>query len=135
MDDVYFAFRTKELFSFRYFVNEDKAELKPDIVVLGKGIAAGFPLSVIVGNRKFMGWEDKKKGYMLKVNTTVGTFSGWHGGVVASNIFLEKVSSMDKSKFEKINKKFQSFAQKLNTAFKKKNLPFCSFVILQMYLP
>ena len=123
MDDVYFAFRTKELFSFRYFVNEDKAELKPDIVVLGKGIAAGFPLSVIVGNRKFMGWEDKKKGYMLKVNTTVGTFSGWHGGVVASNIFLEKVSSMDKSKFEKINKKFQSFAQKLNVAFKKKNLP------------
>ena len=124
LDDVYFAFRTKELFSFRYF-QVDNVELKPDIIILGKGIAAGFPLSVVVGNTKFMGWADKKKGYMLKVNTTVGTFSGWHGGIVASNIFLDKISKMDNGTFDTINDKFKTFATKLNAAFNEKKYPLC----------
>ena len=124
LDDVYFAFRTKELFSFRYF-QVDNVELKRDIIILGKGIAAGFPLSVVVGNTKFMGWADKKKGYMLKVNTTVGTFSGWHGGIVASNIFLDKISKMDNGTFDTINDKFKTFATKLNAAFNEKKYPLC----------
>ena len=54
---------------------------------------------------------------MLKVNTTVGTFSGWHGGIVASNIFLDKISKIDNGTFDTINDKFKTFATKLNAAF------------------
>jgi 4-aminobutyrate aminotransferase-like enzyme len=54
-DDISFALRTPELFSFRYFTNpETGAELSPDVLVLSKGIAAGYPLSMVLGKKGFL---------------------------------------------------------------------------------
>jgi hypothetical protein len=75
IDDIYFALRTPELFSFRYFTNpETGAELSPaDVLVLGKGIAAGCPLSMVLGKKGFLNTYDKK--HLLQVNETVGTLA------------------------------------------------------------
>jgi len=79
MDDIYFAFRTPELISSEYFAHPDtKAVLKPDVIILGKAVAAGYPLSVVAGREGFLNSYDRK--YLLQVNKTVGTFSAWHGG-------------------------------------------------------
>ncbi|KAL9183390.1 hypothetical protein ACHAXT_005177 [Thalassiosira profunda] len=91
MDDVYFAFRTPELLSKDYFVHpETGAPLRPDVIVLGKALAAGYPLSAVCGREGFLNSYDKK--YLLQVNKTVGTFAAWHGGIVASNVFLEALA-------------------------------------------
>ena len=66
LDDIYFAFRVPELFSFRYFVNEKNQPLDPDVVILGKGLAGGLPLSVICGKKQFSMNYDPD--YLLKVN-------------------------------------------------------------------
>jgi hypothetical protein len=90
MDDIYFAFRTPELLSSKYFIHPDtKAPLQPDVIILGKALAAGYPLSAVAGKEGFLNSYDKK--FLLKLNKTVGTLSGWHGGIVASNVFLEAI--------------------------------------------
>jgi len=88
LDDIYFAFRTPELFSSFYFTLKDKP-LNPDLLILGKGCAAGYPLSMVVGKEKFMNFYDKN--YLLKVNRIVGTMSAYSMGIIASTIFLNKV--------------------------------------------
>ena len=88
MDDIYFAFRTPDLLSINYFAHPDTGEpLRPDVIVLGKALAAGYPLSCIAGRDGFLNSYDKK--FLLRLNKTVGTLAAWHGGIVASNVFLE----------------------------------------------
>jgi 4-aminobutyrate aminotransferase-like enzyme len=99
LDDIYFAFRTPELFSFRYFTHPKTGhELQPDVIVLGKGIAAGYPLSIVVGKTGFLNSYDKR--FLLKVNKTVGTLAAWHGGIIASNVFLEALTGNAGNKVE-----------------------------------
>ena len=134
MDDIYFAFRTPELLSSKYFVHPDTgAELKPDVMILGKALAAGYPLSAVVGREGFLNSYDKK--FLLKLNKTVGTLAAWHGGIVASNVFLEVLEGGGgaegrpilavEAKVQLANfvKKCDAFTESLNARFEKDNLP------------
>lgn len=129
MDDIYFAFRTPELLSSKYFVHpETKSLLKPDVIILGKALAAGYPLSAVVGKDGFLNSYDKK--YLLQVNKTVGTLAAWHGGIVASNIFLEilqdKGGVLDvvaKEQFNMLVKKCDGFTSSINEKFANSDLP------------
>jgi hypothetical protein len=134
MDDIYFAFRTPELLSSNYFAHPDtKAPLKPDVIILGKALAAGYPLSAIVGREGFLNTYDKK--FLLQVNKTVGTFAAWHGGIVASNVFLEALEGRgcaDGKSILKISAKDQltslvhkcdAFTESLNAEFAKADVP------------
>jgi len=128
IDDIYFAFRVPELFSMNYFVHpETGARLKPNVLILGKAVAAGYPLSMVLGQRGYLNTYDKK--YILKLNKTVGTLSAWHGGIVASNVFLEatmkgsflKIGVRDQ--LENMILKFDRFTNSLNARFISENLP------------
>ena len=119
MDDIYFAFRTESIFSFKYFEHNGE-ELDPDLIILGKGLAGGFPLSAVCGKEKFMNHYDRN--YLLKVNKSVGTFSAWEGGIVASNVFLDKIETM-KEDYNRVNKKFDTFTKNTNDEFAKNKLP------------
>ncbi|KAL7520851.1 hypothetical protein ACHAWX_007065 [Stephanocyclus meneghinianus] len=134
IDDIYFAFRTPELLSANYFVHpETKAPLKPDVVILGKALAAGYPLSAVVGKDGFLNSYDKK--FLLQVNKTVGTLAAWHGGIVASNVFLEVLEDKGgpngdrllaigaKDQFDALVKKCDGFASSLNEKFSSQNVP------------
>jgi len=128
IDDIYFAFRVPELFSMNYFVHPDTgAPLKPNVLVLGKGIAAGYPLSMVLGQKGYLNTYDKK--YLHKVNKTVGTLSAWHGGLVASNVFLESVTKGSflqrsiKDQLQDMVSKFDRFTQMLNDRFVNEDLP------------
>jgi 4-aminobutyrate aminotransferase and related aminotransferases len=129
IDDIYFAFRTPELFSKDYFVHPDTgASLKPNVLVLGKGIAAGYPLSMVLGQTGYLNTYDKK--FLLQVNKTVGTLSAWYGGIVASNIFLEAITGRSsvvqvspKQQLQDLVKKFDAFSTDLNSKFNMANLP------------
>jgi len=132
VDDIYFAFRTPELFSFRYFSHPKTGRpLEPDVIILGKGIAAGYPLSVVVGKKGFLNSYDKK--FLMKVNKTVGTLAAWHGGIVASNVFLEALTGAASSKvklqepaikqLESMAEKFNAWVLRVNGEFQKKKLP------------
>jgi glutamate-1-semialdehyde aminotransferase len=125
MDDIYFALRTPELFSFRYFTDpETGAELSPDVLVLGKGIAAGYPLSMVLGKKGFLNTYDKK--YLLQVNKTVGTLAAWYGGLVASNVFLDAMQNEQVAAQQQLADmvtKFNAFSSTLNAKFQAKNLP------------
>lgn len=126
VDDIYFAFRTPELFSKNYFTYQGKP-LEPDVLVLGKGVAAGYPLSMVLGRRGYLNTYDKK--YLLQLNKTVGTLSAWHGGLVASNVFLEAItkgSFIEKSAKDQLTdmvERFDEFSNKMNRLFKSENLP------------
>jgi hypothetical protein len=125
IDDIYFALRTPELFSFRYFTNPDTgAELCPDVLVLGKGIAAGYPLSMVLGKKGFLNTYDKK--YLLQVNKTVGTLAAWYGGLVASNVFLDALQDEQvaaQQQLADMGTKFNTFSSNLNATFQAKHLP------------
>ncbi|KAL7466872.1 hypothetical protein ACHAXS_007147 [Conticribra weissflogii] len=134
MDDIYFAFRTPELLSAKYFLHPDtKAPLKPDVIILGKALAAGYPLSAVVGREGFLNSYDKK--FLLQVNKTVGTLAAWHGGIVASNVFLEVLNGggqqdgsplleIDaKDQFAALVKKCDAFTESLNAKFVSANVP------------
>jgi hypothetical protein len=128
LDDIYFAFRVPELFSMNYFVHPDTgAPLKPNVLVLGKAVAAGYPLSMVLGQRGYLNTYDKK--YILKLNKTVGTLAAWHGGIVASNVFLESVMNGSfvkvavKDQLESMIQKFDSFSNSVNARFVSENLP------------
>lgn len=129
VDDVYFAFRTPELFSSQYFIHpETGAPLRPDVLVLGKGVAAGYPLSMVLGRHGYLNTYDKK--YILRVNKTVGTMSAWYGGLTASNVFLEAITSKNPqtstslivkvpagAQISELVSKFDAFTAKLNRLF------------------
>ena len=67
-DDIYFAFRTTELLSSNYFIHpETKVPLKPDVIILGKALAVGYPLSTVVGREGWLNLYDKK--YLFQVGT------------------------------------------------------------------
>lgn len=129
IDDIYFAFRTPELFSSHYFVHPETDEkLKPDVMILAKGVAAGYPLSMVLGRNGFLLSYDKK--YLLQLNKSVGTLAAWHGGVVASNVYLEALTGNLKT--VKINPqeqlklmvtKFDNFSAKLNERLESRELP------------
>jgi len=135
MDDIYFAFRTPELISSEYFAHPDtKAALKPDVIILGKAVAAGYPLSVVAGREGFLNSYDKK--YLLQVNKTVGTFSAWHGGIVASNVFLETLEGdgdgrtgkpileiSAKQQLSSLVQTCDAFSASLNKSFEDAELP------------
>lgn len=134
MDDIYFAFRTPELLSANYFTHPDtNAPLKPDVIILGKALAAGYPLSAIAGREGFLNTYDKK--FLLKVNKTVGTFAAWHGGIVASNVFLEALEGggcVDGSSLLEVGaneqltslvQKCDAFSESLNAQFTSANVP------------
>ena len=129
MDDIYFAFRTPQLFSKDYFTHPKTGEsLKPNVMILGKGVAAGYPLSMVLGQHGYLNTYDKK--FLLQVNKTVGTLSAYHGGIVASNVFLEaiqgKLSSIQvepKIQLEDMVNKFDAFVKSLNAKFNAANLP------------
>ena len=126
IDDIYFAFRTPEMFSKNYFTYQGKP-LEPDVMVLGKGVAAGYPLSMILGRKGYLNTYDKK--FLLQVNKTVGTLSAWHGGLVASNVFLEAVTKGSfiktpvKDTLAAMIDRFDGFTAKLNGLYEKENLP------------
>uniref|UniRef100_A0A7S1VNI5 Uncharacterized protein n=1 Tax=Grammatophora oceanica TaxID=210454 RepID=A0A7S1VNI5_9STRA len=128
VDDIYFAFRTPELFSYRYFTHPTSGrQLRPDVLVLGKGVAAGYPLSMVVAKRGYLNTYDKK--FLLQINKTVGTLAAWHGGLVASNCFLEalrgqlplQISVQDQ--LTSMANRFESFATNLNERFEEAKLP------------
>lgn len=129
LDDIYFAFRTPELFSKDYFLHPTtKKPLRPNVLVLGKGVAAGYPLSMVLGQKGYLNTYDKK--YLLQVNKTVGTLSAWHGGIVASNVYLETLlgkNSLLKTpaieQLEQMTMKFNQFTVDLNMKFNAENLP------------
>ncbi len=128
MDDIYFAFRTPELFSCKYFTHpETGAALKPNVMVIGKGVAAGYPISMVLGQKGYLNTYDKK--FLLQVNKTVGTLSAWYGGIEASNVFLESivhgsfVKTSVKDQLGQMVVKFEKFATDLNKKFTEKNLP------------
>jgi glutamate-1-semialdehyde 2,1-aminomutase len=130
IDDIYFAFRTPELFSSKYFTHPDTGEpLQPDVMVLGKGVAAGYPLSMVLGRQGFLLSYDKK--YLLQVNKSVGTLSAWCGGIIASNAFLEAMTGKLKNvvrmdPIEELGKmitKFDNFSCNLNNKFETRNIP------------
>ena len=129
MDDIYFAFRTPELLSQDYFLHPDTgASLKPNVVILGKGIAAGYPLSMVVAQRGYLNTYDKK--FLLLVNKTVGTLSAYHAGIVASNTFLEAITGQNasilispKTQLADMVKKFDALTVSLNDKFNSENLP------------
>ena len=99
----------------------------------GKAIASGYPLSVVAGREGFLNSYDKK--YLLKVNKTVGTFSAWHGGIIASNVFLSSLNGggrPDGKPLLKIDAKRElsslvsrcdAFTTSLNAQFTSANLP------------
>ena len=73
---------------------------------------------------------------LLKVNKTVGTFAAWHGGLVASNVFLEAldgslvdsngkpVLSIDaKEQLGSLVAKCDSFTARLNAQLAEASLP------------
>ena len=126
IDDIYFAFRTPELFSKDYFTYQGRA-LQPDVMVIGKGVAAGYPLSMVLGRKGYLNTYDKK--YLLQVNKTVGTLSAWHGGLVASNVFLEAITNGSflknpvRQQLTAMVDKFDNFSTKLNKDFETENLP------------
>ncbi len=135
VDDIYFAFRTPELFSPKYFAHPESGEdLRPNVLVLGKGVAAGYPLSVVLGQKGFLNSYDKK--FLLQLNKTVGTFAAWHGGIVASNIFLESIVAeggpksesmlLDVGVREQLKRmvgKFDQLTANLNLRLAKEELP------------
>jgi glutamate-1-semialdehyde aminotransferase len=129
LDDIYFAFRIPELFSKDYFVHPDTgASLKPNVVILGKGVAAGYPLSMVVAQRGYLNTYDKK--FLLLVNKTVGTLSAYNAGIVASNTFLEAITGQNisilpspKTQLADMVKKFDAFSVRLNDKFNSENLP------------
>ena len=128
MDDIYFAFRTPELLSSKYFAHPDtKAPLKPDVIILGKALAAGYPLSAVAGRHGFLNSYDKK--FLLQVNKTVGTMAAWHGGIVASNVFLEALDGTGcigisaKEELSVLMNKCNSFTASLNEAFLTAGVP------------
>ena len=134
MDDIYFAFRTPELLSINYFIHPDtKAPVKPDVIILGKALAAGFPLSVVAGREGFLNSYDKK--FLLKLNKTVGTFAAWNGGIVASNVFLEALQGGGaadgkpllkhpaKDQLQTLVAKCDAFTESLNAKFTQANVP------------
>lgn len=130
MDDIYFAFRTPELLSTNYFVHPDTGvPLKPDVIILGKAIAAGYPLSCIAGREGFLNTYDKK--FLLKLNKTVGTLAAWHGGLVASNAFLETMFGEGNVKLETsaidqlscLVRKCDAFTASINVELESKGLP------------
>jgi len=128
LDDIYFAFRTPELFSAKYFTHpESGAALKPNVMVIGKGVAAGYPISMVLGQKGYLNTYDKK--FLLQVNKTVGTLSAWYGGIVASNVFLESivngacVKTSVKDQLSAMVTKFDQFTQELNQKFASENLP------------
>lgn len=123
LDDIYFAFRTPELFSFKYFSQPGKKQnLDPDIIILGKGYAAGYPLSAVVGKNRFMNCYNKN--YLLKVNRIVGTFSAYQPGIIASNVFLESITNQkQKFQIQIAIDRFDNFTKTLNDELQSKNLP------------
>lgn len=90
-------------------------------------------MSAIVGREGFLNSYDKK--FLLQVNKTVGTFAAWHGGIVASNVFLEalegrgcadgkpilKVSAKDQ--LTSLVQKCDAFTLSLNAEFAKSDVP------------
>ena len=116
MDDIYFAFRTKELFSYKYF----NLETSPDMIIIGKGMAGGYPLSAICGKSKFMNFYDKN--YLLKVNRSVGTFTAWEPGICASNLFLSRITGRSELFDEPIGR-FARFVSATNEQFVENNIP------------
>lgn len=128
MDDIYFAFRTPELLSSKYFTHPDtKAHLRPDVIILGKALAAGYPLSAVAGKEGFLNSYDKK--FLLQVNKTVGTMAAWHGGIVASNVFLEAIEGIGcvevsaKDQLCHLMNDCNNFATSLNAKFEAAEVP------------
>ena len=128
MDDIYFAFRTPELLSSNYFTHpETKAPLKPDVIILAKAFAAGYPLSAVVGKEGWLNSYDKK--FLLQVNKTVGTMAAWHGGIVASNVFLEALEGTGcveicaKEELSLLVNKCNAFTASLNARFSEARVP------------
>lgn len=101
LDDIYFAFRHEQLFSHRFFAlptlgageagnkPNQYTPLEPDVIILGKGVAGGYPLSIVCGSPEFMMKRDTN--YLLRVNRSVGTLSAWPRGVAACNVFLRQL--------------------------------------------
>lgn len=128
VDDIYFGFRTPDLFSTKYFKHPDTgAALNPNVLVIGKSVAAGYPLSMVLGQKGYLNTYDKK--YLLQLNKTVGTLSAWYGGIVASNVFLEAMTSDSIAGTKGTNQlasmvsKSDLFTVYLNAKFEAKELP------------
>ena len=75
MDDVYFAFRTKELFSFRYFVNEDKAELSLISSCWGRH-RGRFSSGIVLGIKSLWAGKTRKRDTCWKWTLPLGHFLG-----------------------------------------------------------
>lgn len=116
MDDIYFGFRTQEIFSYKFF----NLNTEPDVIILGKGMAGGYPLSAVCGKARFMNFYDKN--YLLKVNRSVGTFTAWERGICASNVFLSKILS-NLEMFTPPIERFDNFVLKTNRALCENKIP------------
>ena len=116
-----------------FFAHPDTGvALKPNVLILGKGIAAGYPLSVEIGQKGYLNCYDKK--YLLQLNKTVASFAAWHGGIVASNVLLETILAEDEKKksilkvgvrqqLQSMTTKFDQFTADLNLRLANACLP------------
>eukprot|EP00808_Paulinella_micropora_P010468 g5035.t1 len=133
MDDIYFAFRHQSLFSHRFFTSPSGECLQPDVIILGKGIAGGYPISLVAGSEEFMMKRDSN--YLLKVNRTVGTLSAWSRGLAACNVFLKQLLPRGEiaddeaptkdwvKQLESSNARFDAWRTTTNNALEKAKLP------------
>jgi len=143
VDDVYFAFRTPEIHSLRYFGSaaalDDDADgaddadaskkgeedandfLRADLIVMGKGIGGGAPLSLVAGTKRFMNSRDKR--WLLKVNKIVGTMTAWQEGVVRSSLYLDRFVALKDTRVAAFQKRCDVFTANLNAAFESHDLP------------
>ena len=87
---------------------------------------------MVVGKTGYLNTYDKR--YLLKVNKTVGTLAAWHGGIVASNVFLEAIMNKGnigkmigtptaQDQLRQMMTKFETFTKALNARFQEQDLP------------
>lgn len=128
IDDIYFAFRTPELFSTNYFTHPSTgAPLIPNVLVIGKGVAAGYPLSMVLGQKGYLNFDDNK--FFQNINQSKDTLSAWHGGIVASNVFLEAIDDRNvlqldvKEQYFKMLSRCSKFCEDLNKKYEESKIP------------
>lgn len=119
VDDVYFSFRTPDVHSLRYFGASKSENVRADMIIMGKGIGGGAPLSLVAGTKAFMDCRDKN--WLLKVNKIVGTMTSWREGVVRSTVFLDKyMKNLDR--VAQFVTRCDDFSRRTNDAMEKENI-------------
>jgi len=94
--------------------NEYIYTIEPDIMVFGKGIANGLPLSIVAGKKEILEQKEKKQVFVS------GTFSAELLSLAAANFVLERAQKI----IERINDVGKHFLEKLASAGIPTNISF-----------